>query len=89
MKQKAEDSGGKLSRLAERACASRPSAIWPMPTPAVERFRRLAFELPPLGVCPAGRQVLAFEEVSFAWPDGRRVLDRLSFRMVGPRSGWP
>jgi ATPase subunit of ABC transporter with duplicated ATPase domains len=28
--------------------------------------------------------VLAFEDVSSTWPGGRRILDGLSFRMVGP-----
>jgi ATPase subunit of ABC transporter with duplicated ATPase domains len=82
MKQKAEDSGGKLTRLAERLRVEAERDLADADA-RVERFRRLAFELPPSGL-PAGRQVLAFEEVSFAWPDGRRVLDRLSFRMVGP-----
>jgi ATPase subunit of ABC transporter with duplicated ATPase domains len=45
--------------------------------------RRLAFELPPANLA-AGRQVLAFEGVGFAWPDGCHVLDKLSFRMRGP-----
>jgi ATPase subunit of ABC transporter with duplicated ATPase domains len=45
--------------------------------------RRLAFELPPSDLA-AGKQVLAFEDVGFSWPDGRRVLNGLSFRIVGP-----
>ncbi|HEX4197080.1 MAG TPA: ABC-F family ATP-binding cassette domain-containing protein [Caulobacteraceae bacterium] len=82
MKQKAEDSGGRLTRLADRLRVEAERDLADADA-RVERFRRLAFELPPSGL-PAGKQVLAFEDVSFAWPNGRRVLDGLSFRMVGP-----
>jgi len=82
MKRKAEDSGGKLTRLAERLRVEAERDLADADA-RVERFRRLAFELPPSGL-PASRQVLSFEEVSFVWPNGRRVLDGLSFRMVGP-----
>jgi ATPase subunit of ABC transporter with duplicated ATPase domains len=82
MKARAQDSGGRLTRLAERqrgeAERDRADA-----EARIERVRRLAFELPPSELA-AGRQVLAFEGVGFAWPVGRRVLDKLSFRMVGP-----
>ncbi len=82
MKARAQDSGGRLTRLAERqrgeAERDRADA-----EARIERVRRLAFDLPPSGLA-AGRRVLAFEDVGFAWPDGRRVLDKLSFRMVGP-----
>ena len=82
MKRKAEDTGGKLTRLAERLRVEAERDLADADA-RVERFRRLAFELPPSGL-PAGRQVLTFDGVSFAWPNGRRVLDGLSFRMVGP-----
>lgn len=48
----------------------------------MERTARLKFELPPTGLA-AGKLVLAFEEVSFAW-EGRPVLKDLSFRITGP-----
>jgi ATPase subunit of ABC transporter with duplicated ATPase domains len=81
MKGRAQDTGGRLTRLAERL---RGEAERDLADAAarIERVRRLAFELPPSELA-AGRQVLAFEGVGFAWADGRRVLDRLSFRMVG------
>jgi ATPase subunit of ABC transporter with duplicated ATPase domains len=82
MKRKAEDSGGRLTRLADRLRAEAERDLADADA-RVERFRRLAFELPPSDL-PAGKQVLAFEDVAFAWPNGRRVLDGLSFRMVGP-----
>ncbi|HEY9237018.1 MAG TPA: ATP-binding cassette domain-containing protein, partial [Phenylobacterium sp.] len=49
----------------------------------VERLRRLDFALPPSRLS-AGKTVLAFEEVAFAYPGERPVIERLSFRMVGP-----
>jgi len=49
----------------------------------VERVRRLSFELPPSGL-PVGRQVLAFDEVGFAWSPETPVLAGLSFRLAGP-----
>jgi ATPase subunit of ABC transporter with duplicated ATPase domains len=82
MKQKAEDSGGKLTRLAERLRVEAERDLADADA-RIERFRRLAFDLPPSGL-PSGKQVLTFEDVSFAWPNGRRVLDGLSLRMVGP-----
>jgi len=50
----------------------------------IERVRRLAFELPPSNL-PAGKLVLAFEDVGFAWPDGTSVLREVSFRLTGPQ----
>jgi ATPase subunit of ABC transporter with duplicated ATPase domains len=82
MKGRAEDSGGKLTRLAER---QRGEAERDLADAAarIERVRRLAFELPPADLA-AGRQVLVFNDVGFGWPDEAPVLDKLSFRMVGP-----
>jgi ATPase subunit of ABC transporter with duplicated ATPase domains len=81
MKARAEDSGGRLTRLAERQRAEAERDLAEADA-RIERVRRLAFDLPPSGLA-AGRQVLAFEEVGFAWPDGRRALDKLSFRIMG------
>ncbi|HLK25693.1 MAG TPA: ABC-F family ATP-binding cassette domain-containing protein [Caulobacteraceae bacterium] len=82
MKGRAEDSGGRLTRLAERLRREAERDLADAET-RIERVRRLAFELPPSDLA-AGKQVLAFADVAFAWPDGRRVFDRLSFRMAGP-----
>ncbi|HLI67514.1 MAG TPA: ABC-F family ATP-binding cassette domain-containing protein [Caulobacteraceae bacterium] len=82
MKQRAEDSGGKLTRLADRLRAEAERDLADADA-RIERFRRLAFELPPSDLA-SGKQVLAFEDVGFDWPNGRRVFDGVSFRMVGP-----
>ena len=50
----------------------------------VERIRKLGFELPPSGLA-AGKLVLAFEDVAFAWPNAAPVVSGLSFRLTGPR----
>jgi ATPase subunit of ABC transporter with duplicated ATPase domains len=83
MKGRAEDTGGKLTRLAERLRGEAERDLADAEA-RIERLRRLAFELPPSDLA-TGRQVLAFEEVGFAWADGSRVLDGVSFRMLGPR----
>jgi ATPase subunit of ABC transporter with duplicated ATPase domains len=80
--ERAEQTAQGLSRLAERQRAEAERDLADAEA-RVERIRRLAFELPPSGL-PDGRLALAFEEVGFAWPDGETVLDRLSFRLVGP-----
>ncbi len=82
MKAKAEDSGGKLTRLADRMKAEAERDLADADA-RIERIRRLAFDLPPSGLA-AGRQVLAFEDVGLDWDDGARVLDGVSFRMLGP-----
>ena len=82
MKGRAEDSGGKLTRLADRLRDEAERDLADAEA-RIERVRRLAFDLPSSGLA-AGRQVLAFEDVSFDWPSGRRVFGKLSFRMLGP-----
>ncbi|HEY1752350.1 MAG TPA: ATP-binding cassette domain-containing protein, partial [Caulobacteraceae bacterium] len=85
--EQAETTGGALSRLAERQRAEAERDLADAEA-RIERVRRLAFELPPSGL-PAGRQVLSFDEVGFAWPPGTEgggapVLGGVSFRLVGP-----
>jgi ATPase subunit of ABC transporter with duplicated ATPase domains len=80
--ERAENTGGRQSRLAERQRAEAERDLADAEA-RIERVRRLAFELPPSGL-PAGKQVLAFEAVSFAWPDGAPVLSDVSFRLTGP-----
>ena len=82
MTQRAEDSGGRLTRLAQRQRGDAEREFAEAEA-RIERIRRLNFELPPSGLA-AGKQVLAFEDVSFAWPDGQTVFDGISFRMLGP-----
>jgi ATPase subunit of ABC transporter with duplicated ATPase domains len=82
MGERAENSGAREGKVAERlateAAQARASA-----EARVERARTLGFDLPSSGL-PEGRDVLVFEEVSFAWPDGAPAISGLSLRMVGP-----
>ena len=82
MAERAEVSGARLTRLAERQRAEAGRDLADAEA-RIERVRRLAFALPPSGL-PAGRLALAFEAVSFAWPDGTPVLSRVSLRLTGP-----
>ncbi len=50
----------------------------------VEKMRKLEFALPSSGLA-AGKLVLAFEEVRFAWPGLAPLVSGLSFRLSGPR----
>ncbi|MEM7442965.1 MAG: ABC-F family ATP-binding cassette domain-containing protein [Pseudomonadota bacterium] len=50
---------------------------------AVERLRNLRIALPSAEL-PAGKTVLAFDQVAWSTPDGRPVLSGLSFTLTGP-----
>ena len=78
----AQNSGGALSRLAERLRAEAAQDLAEAEA-RVERVRRLAFELPASGLA-AGKLALAFDDVGFGWPGGTRVLEAVSFRLTGP-----
>lgn len=80
--ERAENSGGRANLLAERQRAE-AAADLAAAEARVERLHRLAFDLPPSGLA-AGKGVLAFEAVDFAWPDGAPLLKGLSFRITGP-----
>jgi ATPase subunit of ABC transporter with duplicated ATPase domains len=80
--ERAETTGARQSRLAERLRAEAAQDLADAQG-SIERIRRLAFDLPPSRL-PEGRQVLAFEDVGFAWPDGTPVLSGVSFRLAGP-----
>jgi ATPase subunit of ABC transporter with duplicated ATPase domains len=80
--ERAELSGARDNRLADRAAQDAAQAREAADA-RVERLRRLAFDLPSCGL-PAGRTVLEFEGVGFAYPDGPSVLSDLSFRLAGP-----
>jgi ATPase subunit of ABC transporter with duplicated ATPase domains len=81
-KERAEGSGGRERRLAERLQAG-AAADLAAAEARVERVRRLAFDLPASGLV-AGRTVLAMEGVAFAWPGGPRLLAQVSLRITGP-----
>ncbi|MEJ2817623.1 ABC-F family ATP-binding cassette domain-containing protein [Caulobacter sp. CCG-8] len=80
--ERAENSGAREGRLADRA-AQEAAQAREAADAKVERLRRLAFDLPSCGL-PAGRTVLDFDAVGFAYPDGPPVLSDLSFRLAGP-----
>jgi ATPase subunit of ABC transporter with duplicated ATPase domains len=80
--ERAEQSAGRGSRLAERQRLS-AAADHAAARSRIEIRRALAFDLPPSGL-PAGRMVLAFEQVAFRHPGGATLFRNLSFRLVGP-----
>jgi len=80
--ERAEASGGRQTRLADRLKADAAQALEDAEG-RVERVRRLAFDLPPSGLA-AGKTVLAFEDAAFAWPGETPVLSDLSLRIAGP-----
>ncbi|MDR7117688.1 ABC-F family ATP-binding cassette domain-containing protein [Caulobacter sp. BE254] len=80
--ERAENTGAREGRLADRAAQDAAQAR-EVADARVERLRRLAFDLPSCGL-PAGRIVLDFDAVGFAYPDGPPVLTDLSFRLTGP-----
>jgi len=82
MAERAENSGGRANLLAERQ-RGEAAADLAEAEARVERLRRLDFDLPPSGLA-AGKSVLVFEDVGFAYPNGAPLLKGLSFRMTGP-----
>jgi ATPase subunit of ABC transporter with duplicated ATPase domains len=80
--QRAEATGARQSRLAERQREASERELADARA-RVERVRRLAFGLPSSGLA-AGKRVLTFEDVDFAWPGSNAVLSRRSFHMIGP-----
>ncbi len=80
--ERAELSGARDNRLADRAAQDAAQAREAADA-RLEHLRRLAFDLPSCGL-PAGRMVLDFDDVGFAYPDGPPVLSGLSFRLAGP-----
>ncbi|MBO9558529.1 MAG: ABC-F family ATP-binding cassette domain-containing protein [Caulobacter sp.] len=80
--ERAENSGAREGRLADRASQDAAQAREAADA-KVERLRRLAFDLPSCGLA-AGKTVLDFDGVGFAYPDGPPVLSNLSFRLTGP-----
>jgi ATPase subunit of ABC transporter with duplicated ATPase domains len=80
--ERAENSSGRASRLAERQRESAHADLAAAES-RIERLRRLGFELPPSGL-PAGRGVLAFEDVAFTHPGGPALIEGLSLRITGP-----
>ena len=83
MAERAENSGGRASHLADRQRAEASEAL-EQARAKVERLKTLNLDLPSSGLA-AGKRVLAFEDVGFAWPDGMAVLGGVSFDITGPQ----
>ena len=80
---RAEHTRGAQDRLADRKRADAQATL-DAADARVERAKRLEFALPSSGLA-AGKLVLAFEDVGFAWPDAKPLMSGLSFRLFGPR----
>jgi len=80
---RAQETAGRGELLAQRQRAEVSDAL-EKARANIERLKLLSFALPPSGLA-AGKRVLAFDEVGFAWPDGTRVLSDVSFDLIGPR----
>jgi ATPase subunit of ABC transporter with duplicated ATPase domains len=81
-KRRAQVTAGEVDRLAQRQAASAGERL-AAARERVEAARSLAFQIEPSGL-PAGRVVLAFEAVSYAWPGRAPLFADLSFRLTGP-----
>ena len=82
MAERAENSGGKEGKLAEKL-AAQAQAVKASAEARVERARALGFTLPSSGL-PEGRTVLALDDVVFAWPGGEPGIDAFSLQITGP-----
>ncbi len=82
MAERAENSGARESRLAERRAAAAEAAL-AVARQRVERVRMLAIPLPTTGLA-VGRTVLALNEASWDAPDGRRIVGPVSLTLTGP-----
>jgi ATPase subunit of ABC transporter with duplicated ATPase domains len=80
-KQRAEDSGARESRVAERLIGERSTALTEARA-RVEVLTPLTIELPPTGL-PRGRRLLACKDVAIAHGE-RRLFGPLSFEIRGP-----
>ncbi|HEX5380399.1 MAG TPA: ABC-F family ATP-binding cassette domain-containing protein [Phenylobacterium sp.] len=80
--ERAEASTGRISQLADRRRAQAQAGLAEA-SARVERQRRLAFDLPPSGLA-AGKAVLAFGDVAFAYGEGPALFSGLSLRITGP-----
>ncbi len=82
MAERAENSGARGNRLAERKAAEAEAALGEA-RERVERVRALDIPMPPTGLA-AGRTALALDEATWDAPDGRRIVGPISLRLTGP-----
>src|SRR5579859_4910541 len=80
---RAEQTRGGQDRLADRKRAESRSML-EAARARVERTRKLEFELPSSGLA-AGKLVLAFEVVGFAWQGATPLISGLNLRLLGPQ----
>ncbi len=81
-KERSQRTAGGASQLAERQRAAAAEALSEAEA-AVERMRQLSVRLPSTGL-PAGRTVLAFSAVGYAYADGDPIFGPVDFIMAGP-----
>ncbi len=81
-KERSQRTAGGANQLADRQRAAAAEALSEAEA-AVERVRLLSVHLPATGL-PAGRTVLAFTGVGFAYADGERLFAQVDFVMTGP-----
>jgi ATPase subunit of ABC transporter with duplicated ATPase domains len=82
MAERAEMSGAREHRLADRKAAEADAALAEA-RERVERVRALSIPMPTTGLA-AGRAVLELSDAVWQAPDGRRVVGPLSLRITGP-----
>jgi len=82
MAERAENSGARENRLAERRAAA-AGAVLSEARERVEPVRTLAIPLPTTGLA-AGRTVLALDAATWDAPDGRRIVGSVSLKLTGP-----
>ncbi len=82
MAERAENSGGRERRVAERLTAEAEAALTEA-RERVERVRQFDIPMPATGL-PAGRTVLVLEGAGVVAPDGSQMLAPVSLRLTGP-----
>ena len=83
MAERAETSGAREGRLAERRLEGAEAALSEARA-RVERVRELSIPLPPSGLA-AGRTVLRMDRAVWATAQGRRIVGPLDLSITGPR----
>jgi ATPase subunit of ABC transporter with duplicated ATPase domains len=80
--ERAEASGGRERRLAERQAEAAEAAL-DEARRRVEQVRKLAIPMPSTGLA-AGKTVLELTGTAWDAPDGRRIVGSLSLKLTGP-----
>lgn len=80
--ERAENSGGRDNRLAERRAADAESALAEA-RECIERVRALSIPMPTTGLA-AGRSVLTLDQATWEAPNGQRIVGPVSLTLTGP-----